>query len=149
MTVIVAIRIGEGSRAAAEAARHLAKLLGADLRVLYVAKELEAVPELAAAARQSHEEVRARMIEEIRARCREEMGDELVAGTRLIVTEGNVAQAVSRVARELEAGLIVVGMKGRSALSRFVLGDTTSAVLENAPCPVVVIPPALFEGRAE
>jgi nucleotide-binding universal stress UspA family protein len=60
-----------------------------------------------------------------------------------------VAQAISRVARELAAELIVVGMKGRSALSRFVLGDTTSAVLESAPCPVVVIPPALFEGRAE
>ena len=49
----VAIRIGEGSLPAVHAAADLAKRLGLELRLLYVATELEAVKELAAAAGQT------------------------------------------------------------------------------------------------
>jgi nucleotide-binding universal stress UspA family protein len=146
MTIILAIRIGEGSRAAADAATKLAGQLGAELRIVYVAKELEAVAELASAAGQSEEEVRVRMMSEIRDRLRSEVGEELASDARLVIVEGDVPKAVSRAAVDLEAELIIVGMRGRSALARLVLGDTTGAILERAPCPVVVIPPAMTEG---
>lgn len=146
MTVLLAIRIGAGSRAAVDAAMRLAERLGAELRLLYVARELEAVPELAAAAGQTEDALKERMIAEIRERCRSDVGDPLPGGADLVIREGDVAETVARTAIELDAGIIVVGMKGRRALARLVLGDTTNAILERAPCPVVVIPPAVTRG---
>jgi nucleotide-binding universal stress UspA family protein len=54
--------------------------------------------------------------------------------------EGDVAQSVAAVASELNAAYLVVGTRGRGALARLVLGDTTQAILQHAPCPVVVVP---------
>jgi nucleotide-binding universal stress UspA family protein len=144
--VIVAIRIGEGSLAAVHAGANLAERLGLELRLLYVATELEAVKELAAAAGQTVEEARQRMTVEIRERCHEELGNPFPGGAELTIREGNVADEVARAAVELGAELIVCGMKGRSALAKLVLGDATGAILERAPCPVVVIPPAITGG---
>jgi nucleotide-binding universal stress UspA family protein len=148
MTVVVAIRIGAGSRPAVEAAARLAQQLGAELRLLYIAMELEAVPELASAAGQSEQDVRQRMIDEINERCRAELGDPFPGDAELVIREGKVAETVARTAAELRAEFIVVGMKGRSALAKLVLGDTTGAILERAPCPVVVIPPAVLNGES-
>jgi nucleotide-binding universal stress UspA family protein len=141
--VIVALRIGEGSRAAVSAAAGLAERLGTELRLIYVADELEAVTELANAAGQTEREARMRMLDEIEERCRAELGDIYPGRGKLVVREGNVAVEVARAAVELNAQLIVCGMKGRSALAKLVLGDATGAILERAPCPVVVIPPAI------
>ena len=95
------------------------------------------------AAGQSAKEVRQRMLDEIRERCYMEIGKPFPMDAELIVRQGNVAEQVTRTAIELGAELIVVGMKGRSALAKLVLGDATGAILERAPCPVVVIPPAI------
>jgi nucleotide-binding universal stress UspA family protein len=141
--ILVAIRIGEGSRAAVNAAANLARQLGAELRLLYVSEEMEAVEELARAAGQSTAEVRQRMLDEIQERCYIEIGRPFPLDAKLIVRQGDVAEQVTRAAVELGAELIVVGMKGRSTLAKLVLGDATGAILERAPCPVVVIPPAI------
>lgn len=143
MIIAVAIRIGAGSLPAVNAAVALSQRLGAELKLVYVSEELEAVEDLADAAGQSPEEVRRRMIAEILERCHEELGNPLPGGAELIVREGEVADGVTRAAVELGADLVVVGMKGRSTLAKLVLGDATGAILERAPCPVVVIPPAI------
>jgi nucleotide-binding universal stress UspA family protein len=41
---------------------------------------------------------------------------------------------------ERNADFLVVGTKGRGALSRLVLGDTTHDIIKRTPCPVVVVP---------
>tara|TARA_R110001583_G_scaffold165055_1_gene317522 strand:- start:3 stop:845 length:843 start_codon:yes stop_codon:yes gene_type:complete len=41
---------------------------------------------------------------------------------------------------ELYASLIITGMKGKSALKDFLMGNTTKALIEKAPCPVLAIP---------
>jgi nucleotide-binding universal stress UspA family protein len=143
MIILVAIRIGEGSRPAVNAAAKLASALGAELRLLYVSEEMEAVEELARAAGQSAAEVRQRMLDEIHERCYIEIGKPFPLGAQLMVRQGDVAEQVTRAAVDLGAELIVVGMKGRSTLAKLVLGDATGAILERAPCPVVVIPPAI------
>lgn len=143
MIIAVAIRIGAGSLPAVRAAVQLSERLGADLKLVYVSEELEAVDDLAEAAGQSPAEVRQRMMDEILERCHAELGNPLPGGAELVVREGTVAEGVTRAAVELRADLIIVGMKGRSALAKLVLGDATGAILEGAPCPVVVIPPAI------
>lgn len=42
-------------------------------------------------------------------------------------------------ADELDAAVIVVGSRGRGAIRRALLGSVSSYVVQNAPCPVLVI----------
>lgn len=38
--------------------------------------------------------------------------------------------------------LVILGSRGRTGIARFVLGSVAEYVVRNAPCPVVVLPPA-------
>ena len=61
-----------------------------------------------------------------------------VSGEALVV-EGAAVSSVLRVAEELEAELLVVGCRGRSGLSRVVLGSVAEALVRLAPCPVLAV----------
>jgi len=56
------------------------------------------------------------------------------------VTQGGVADGILEFARE-GADLIVTGTHARSGLSRWLLGSTSAAVLEQTQCPVLLLPP--------
>lgn len=49
--------------------------------------------------------------------------------------------ALTRLADELEADMIVVGSHGRHGVARWLLGSVAEAVVRQATCPVLVIPP--------
>jgi nucleotide-binding universal stress UspA family protein len=49
--------------------------------------------------------------------------------------------AVTRLAEVLEASLIVVGSHGRHGVARWLLGSVAEAVVRQAACPVLVVPP--------
>jgi hypothetical protein len=51
------------------------------------------------------------------------------------------ARGLTSLASELEADLIVVGTHGRSGVPRWLLGSVAEAVVKQARCPVLVIPP--------
>lgn len=51
-----------------------------------------------------------------------------------------VANFLSDVATEVDADLIVIAGRGRSALAGAVLGSVTQRLLHVAPCPVLVVP---------
>ena len=53
---------------------------------------------------------------------------------------GDVADCVSRIARDNDVDLIVVGTRGHSALVGAVLGSVTQRLLHVAPCPVLAVP---------
>jgi universal stress protein A len=53
--------------------------------------------------------------------------------------------AVTRLASELEADLIVVGSHGRHGIARWLLGSVAEAVVRQANCPVLIIPPEASE----
>lgn len=52
---------------------------------------------------------------------------------------GNPANEIIGAAEERNADLIVVGQRGRSAISRFIEGSVTDRVVRHAPCDVLVV----------
>ena len=60
-----------------------------------------------------------------------------VAGTHLRM--GEVDLEIVGLAKELEAGLIVMGCRGRRGIRRAIEGSISDAVIRHAPCPVLVV----------
>ena len=67
------------------------------------------------------------------------LGDELPVQTRLIL-DTSVPRGLHTLAREEDAGLIVVGSTARSAAGRVLSGSTAERLLHGAPCPVALAP---------
>lgn len=67
-----------------------------------------------------------------------------VMRTRAHLVEGNPAVVIPRLARALNAGIVVMGAVSRSGLMRMFIGNTAERVLEALPCDVLVIKPAGF-----
>ena len=55
---------------------------------------------------------------------------------------GSPAPRIAEVARMADAGLLIVTSRGRSPLIGAVAGSVTQRLLREAPCPVLVLPPA-------
>jgi nucleotide-binding universal stress UspA family protein len=139
--VVLATRFGAESEGPARVASQLARLTGGRVTIVYVASELNAVTAAAGEAGVQPAEERRVQLEEIQQELRAFVAEHfsaLAADARVL--EGDVAESISDVAAELGAAFLVVGTRGRSALSRLILGDTTHSILQHAPCPVVVVP---------
>jgi nucleotide-binding universal stress UspA family protein len=54
---------------------------------------------------------------------------------------GHVATAISGIAEDVGADLIVVGTCGRSVLGGLMLGSVTQRLLHESSCPVLAVPP--------
>lgn len=67
------------------------------------------------------------------------------AGVRVqaIVREGAIAPTVLDVAGRQGVELIILGSNQRPGLSRLMLGDTAQAIVRGAPCPTLLVRPAL------
>lgn len=59
----------------------------------------------------------------------------------ITVTMGQPVDAILDEAKGLNADLIVAGTHSKSGLSRWLLGSTSAALLEQAHCPVMLVPP--------
>lgn len=55
--------------------------------------------------------------------------------------KGDPAPTINRMAKEIEADLVVIGSRGLSDANHFPLGGVAQRVLEYAPCSVLVIKP--------
>jgi nucleotide-binding universal stress UspA family protein len=66
--------------------------------------------------------------------------------TSMRLVEGSPADRLIEMADEEDAQLLVVGSRGRGALSSAVLGGVSRKVARDARCPVVVVPPAVSIG---
>jgi nucleotide-binding universal stress UspA family protein len=63
----------------------------------------------------------------------------------VVADERNVASTLIDVAAEQGAAAIVVGSHGHGGVRARLLGTTSSALLEHARCPVVVVPAGLAD----
>ncbi|HEX5162295.1 MAG TPA: universal stress protein [Steroidobacteraceae bacterium] len=63
------------------------------------------------------------------------------------VVAGDPATAIPRLARALDADLVVMGAVSRSGLKRVFIGNTAEKILGSLPCDVLVIKPSHFRSR--
>lgn len=74
-----------------------------------------------------------------------EAGVELLRGSGVRVEaqvrSGGAADEILKVAAELQAGLVVIGGRGHTALTRFFLGSVADRVARHAHCPVLMVRP--------
>jgi nucleotide-binding universal stress UspA family protein len=147
--IVLATRFGPSSAGPAAVATELARRYGGRLTVVYVAVELEALDAIGGEAGVDPHEERERMLAGIHEELRHFLADNLSHEhvTTRVVEGGHVADAVTEIAREIDADFLVVGTRGRGKLARLILGDTTQSILHNTPCPVVVVP--LYEPDGE
>jgi nucleotide-binding universal stress UspA family protein len=80
-----------------------------------------------------------------RQRCQEiaEEGARLVPGSRAVIAAGrqSIWRAILDTAEEVDAGLIVVGSRGRSEIRSAVLGSVSHGLVNHSHRPVLVVPP--------
>jgi nucleotide-binding universal stress UspA family protein len=139
--IVLATRFGPSSAEPARVASELARRIGARITVLYVASELQALQVGGAEAGidpvTERERIDRRINDELREFIDAHFKDHEFS---VRIVEGDVADQVAGVARDVNATYIVVGTRGRGQLARLILGDTTQSILQRTPCPVLVVP---------
>lgn len=58
---------------------------------------------------------------------------------RVHLREGRPAEEIVRLARELDAGLVVIGSRGLGLVKRLISGSVSEGVVHLAPCPTLVV----------
>src|SRR5918996_2914012 len=128
-TIVAGVDRSDAAEPVVDAASWLAPALDAHLLVVHAAREpVDEAEEL---------------LDSLRARL--SGADD----TSMRLVEGSPADRLIEVADEEDAELLVVGSRGRGALSSAVLGGVPRKVARDARCPVVVIPPAASIGAPE
>ena len=86
------------------------------------------------------EEIAEIMLHDSMDKMREQHPDSAVlAHARMIVVRGLPATRILEIARQIEAGLIVMGGNGRSSLSKLIGGSVSEKVIRQSPVPVTII----------
>jgi nucleotide-binding universal stress UspA family protein len=143
----------DGSKEASDAARvasEISNATGSELHLLHVVRSEPYPPYFgyvsyeeaevweAWEANLERDEEQARSFVEGQARTIEREGAE-VDGAHL--SFGRPDREIVKLAEELDAGLIVVGSRGRGGLKRALLGSVSDSVVRHAHCPVMVVRP--------
>ena len=126
----------DGSPFSKRALRY-AKVLGAEVRVIVITVVpvlLEAPHTEQSTAPEHGMREAARQLEE----ARESLAEDGVEA-ELIQAVGNPAAEIIGTAEQRGADLIVVGHRGRSAISRFIEGSVSDRVVRHATCDVLVV----------
>ncbi len=66
---------------------------------------------------------------------------------RTIVSEGECVNAILEAAKEIQAGLIIMGSHSPGESKRKMPGNITKKILTEANCPVLIIPTKQNDGR--
>jgi nucleotide-binding universal stress UspA family protein len=123
----------DGSEAALQVARSLARDLGSKLVLLHVVP-LEIFPSELAVP------VDPRAFGDALEAVREALdGPDLKYPVETRLVRGDAAAEILRMAREVGCDLIVMGTHGRTGLDRLLLGSVAESVLAKADCPVLVL----------
>jgi nucleotide-binding universal stress UspA family protein len=124
------------AQAALDLAADLARQYGAALLILHVADTLgpEKLTFAEAATELEPESYRQHLERDLRELVPAPPG----VSVRYLLAEGKPAKEISRIAKEQNCDLIVLGTRGRGGLEHLLLGSTAERVVHLAPCPVLV-----------
>jgi nucleotide-binding universal stress UspA family protein len=139
--ILLATDGSEEAELAATRAVDLAERTDSELHVVHVGvvpRFLESYPGTLGYERRLYEQIE----EDSRQRLRElswrvKVAGGNVAGSHLRM--GAVALEVVALAKDLGAGLIVMGCRGHRGIRRAIEGSISDAVIRHAPCPVLVV----------
>jgi nucleotide-binding universal stress UspA family protein len=137
--IMAAVDDSDPGRWAVSVAASFARVLGAEVVLVHVINPAACMcPDTAFV--DAAEAARSRLLARADAaldRARTSIGP----GVRVdqVVREGDAGPEIVAAAREWEADLLVVGTRGRSRLTNFILGSTAETVVREAHCPVVTI----------
>ena len=120
---------------AARSAVELCEKTGSELHVVLVG---EFLPTLFAYTEEEPAELRhaaRRLLDEQVAKITDAGGSVAEAHLRV----GKPAEQIVDLSEELDAGVVVVGSRGQSALRRALIGSVSDSVVRHAHCPVFVV----------
>lgn len=135
-TIVVATDLGGESEAALEYARKLAAGYGARIVLAHGVDPLDY-----AAVDSVPGKVLTEMTEQARAALDELAGDLLREGipSHSEIRQGAVAQMLVDVAKQYEAGLIVIGTQGLKGAGPVIVGAIAEHLVRLSPCPVLAV----------
>jgi nucleotide-binding universal stress UspA family protein len=133
-TIVLATDGSRYSAAAAERAIAFARAYGGVLKVVSV---VDVPTEFYAEAPAAVED----MVRKAKAYVADVKKQAEAAGVRAetFVGEAEAFQAITNLAQEQKADMIVLGSHGRTGLRRLLMGSVTEKVIGYAPCPVLVV----------
>jgi nucleotide-binding universal stress UspA family protein len=70
---------------------------------------------------------------------RKEIPDDQYPGIKFNALFGDPGSEITRVAKELNAGLVVISSHGRTGIERLLMGSVAERVVRMSPCPVLVL----------
>ena len=135
-TIVVATDLGGQSEAALEYARKLAGAYGARIVLAHGLDPLEY-----AAVESVPGNVLQRLPEEARTVLDEMVAELTLAGihSHSELRQGAVVEMLLDVIRQYEAGLVVVGSRGRDGVGPVAVGAIVEQLVRRAPCPVLAV----------
>lgn len=140
--ILVPVDGSATSNAGLDEAVKLAKLLGAQLRLLHVVDQMPLAVSAEGFGTGSFDllgmlkEAGARILSDAKARVQ---SAGVAADALLIDSPGSrLSDQVAAVAREWRADLIVLGTHGRRGIGRVLMGSDAEQVVRNAPVPVLL-----------
>jgi nucleotide-binding universal stress UspA family protein len=138
-TIVVAVDFSESSGAALDYAIDLAKTLDARLHLVhaYEAPLLEMAPYDFAFPQSVWDDVKKAAGEQL-AKWRDRVSAAGV-GVQTHLTHALPSDAITRVAEEVSADLIVIGTRGHTGLKHVLLGSVAERTVRTARCPVLTV----------
>jgi len=68
--------------------------------------------------------------------------------TEIVFEEGNIQSQLGNVIEDYDTDLVIIGTRGRTGLSKVLLGSVAEEIFRTVPCPVLTVGPHSDPGRA-
>lgn len=137
MKILAALDLSETAKAVLEKAVAMAKQQGAELTLISVAEDFMDIGDFMDSASVSEKFLAAakKAVDEAQAVAKAQGVD-----TKALAEQGvSPADIIVRYAADNSMDLIVMGSRGKTAVTRFLLGSVAAKVVAHAPCSVLVV----------
>ena len=131
----------DSSMHAAEYGVNVAKMLGAQIMVVYVIDSVVLDEARSFFKVGEHEDVELKLKQAGQRYINYVLGLAEKAGVKAssLIAKGRPFEVIVHIAEESNVGLIVMGTHGRRGTERILLGSVAERVIEYSPCPVLVL----------